>query len=186
MSLGLFDTPLPAAEKTPPRRRSRSPSQRNRARHVFSLDAAWMIRLQPLRALLADEQTAKSLHDLKAALRILGQHGADHGLRLAGEVDDLMLYSYLINPTHATHPLPDVVARFSGRALPPPGDELLPASANAIRSLAPCSKKMWKRSVRGRFIAISTCRWFRSCCVWKRPACALTAQFSPRWASGSR
>ncbi len=52
-----------------------------------------------------------------------------------------MLYSYLINPTHTTHPLPDVVARFSGRALPPPGDELLPASANAIRALAPVLKE---------------------------------------------
>ena len=36
-----------------------------------------MTRAEPLRALLADEQTAKSLHDLKAALRILGRHGAD-------------------------------------------------------------------------------------------------------------
>ena len=52
-----------------------------------------------------------------------------------------MLYSYLISPTHTTHPLPDVVARFSARALPPPGDELLPASANAIRALAPVLKE---------------------------------------------
>src|SRR6202021_2259412 len=100
---------------------------------VFPLDT------EPLRALLADKQAPKSLHDLKAALRILEHHDAD--LHLAGEVDDLMLYSYLINPTHTTHPLPDVVARFSGGALPASGDDLLPASANAIRSLAPVLKE---------------------------------------------
>jgi len=61
--------------------------------------------------------------------------------KLAGPVDDLMLYSYLINPTHTTHPLPDVVARFTGRALPPAGDELLPASSHAIRTLAPTLKE---------------------------------------------
>ena len=140
MSLGLFDGPQPQAEEktaAPQTLKVAVSAEAGRAL-VFSLDKALdNPAAEPLRAVLADEHTAKSLHDLKAALRILGRHGADHGLRLAGPVDDLMLYSYLINPTHTTHPLPDVVARFSGRALPPPGDELLPASANAIRSLAP-------------------------------------------------
>jgi DNA polymerase I len=144
MSLGLFDAPQPAAEETvaaPQTLKVAVSAEAGRAL-VFSLDKALdNPSAEPLRAVLADEQTAKSLHDLKAALRILGRHGTDHGLRLAGHVDDLMLYSYLINPTHTTHPLPDVVARFSGRALPPPGDELLPASANAIRSLAPLLKE---------------------------------------------
>ena len=134
--------------------------------------------------MFADEQTAKSLHDLKAALRILGRHGADHGLQLAGPVDDLMLYSYLINPTHTTHPLPDVVARFSGRALPPPGDELLPASANAIRGLAPLLKEDVESLGAGRYIATSTCRWFRFCCAWKKQVCASTVRFSLPWGSG--
>ncbi len=103
-------------------------------------------------------QIPKSLHDLKAALRILGRHGADHGLRLAGPVDDLMLYSYLINPTHTTHPLPDVVARFSGRALPPPAmscclHRQMPSAASRR-----CSKGTWSRSERGRYIATSICR----------------------------
>ena len=139
MSLGLFDGPqLPAEEKAAaPQTLKVAVSAEAGKALVFSLDKALdNPASEPLRAVLADEHTAKSLHDLKAALRILGRHGADHGLRLAGPVDDLMLYSYLINPTHTTHPLPDVVARFSGRALPPPGDELLPASANAIRGLA--------------------------------------------------
>jgi DNA polymerase-1 len=143
MSLGLFDTPQPAAEaKTAPQTLKVAVSAEAGRALVFSLDKALENpATEPLRAVLADEQTAKSLHDLKAALRILGRHGADHGLQLAGPVDDLMLYSYLINPTHTTHPLPDVVARFSGRALPPTGDELLPASANAIRGLAPLLKE---------------------------------------------
>ena len=139
MSLGLFDgPPTPAEEKAavPQTLKVAVSAEAGRAL-VFSLDKALdNPEAEPLRTVLADEHTAKSLHDLKAALRILGRHGADHGLRLAGPVDDLMLYSYLINPTHTTHPLPDVVARFTGRALPPPGDALLPASANAIRGLA--------------------------------------------------
>jgi DNA polymerase I len=144
MSLGLFDGPQQEAEEkaaAPQTLKVAVSAEAGRAL-VFSLDKALdNPAAEPLRGVLADEHTAKSLHDLKAALRILGRHGADHGLRLAGPVDDLMLYSYLINPTHTTHPLPDVVARFSGRALPPPGDELLPASANAIRSLAPLLKE---------------------------------------------
>ena len=143
MSLGLFDGPQPVAEETaaPPQTLKVAVSAEAGRALVFSLDKALdNPAAEPLRAALADAQTPKSLHDLKAALRILGRHGADHGLRLAGPVDDLMLYSYLINPTHTTHPLPDVVARFSGRALPPPGDELLPASANAIRALGPLLK----------------------------------------------
>jgi DNA polymerase I len=143
MSLGLFDGPQPAAEETAAALQTLKVAVSAEAGRalVFSLDKALdNPAAEPLRAALADEQIAKSLHDLKAALRILGRHGADHGLRLAGPVDDLMLYSYLINPTHTTHPLPDVVARFSGRALPPAGDELLPASANAIRVLGPLLK----------------------------------------------
>jgi DNA polymerase-1 len=133
MSLGLFDTPLPLEEKPLPEVLKVAVSAEPGKALVFPLDA------EPLRVLLNDKQTPKSLHDLKAALRILEHHDPD--LHLAGEVDDLMLYSYLINPTHTTHPLPDVVARFSGRALPPEGDELLPASANAIRTLAPTLKE---------------------------------------------
>jgi DNA polymerase-1 len=133
MSLGLFDTPLPLEEKPLPQVLNVAVSAEPGKALVFPLDA------EALRTLLNDKQAPKSLHDLKAALRILGHH--DPELHLAGEVDDLMLYSYLINPTHTTHPLPDVVARFSGRALPPSGDELAPASANAIRTLAPMLKE---------------------------------------------
>jgi DNA polymerase I len=142
MSLGLFDVPPPDAGQAPaPRTWKIAVSAEPGKALVFCLDAESSDNPKALQALLADEQTPKSLHDLKAALRILGPHGVGHDMRLAGPIDDLMLYSYLINPTHTTHPLPDVVARFSGGALPPPGDELLPASANAIRSLAPILKE---------------------------------------------
>jgi DNA polymerase I len=139
--LGLFDAPEQQAEPTPQTLKIAVSAEPGRVL-VFSLDPAvdsrapeWMC------SLLSDEQTPKSVHDLKAALRILDRHGASHGLRLAGPIDDVMLYSYLINPTHATHSLGDVAVRFTTRALPGPGDELLPASAHAIHTLAPLLKE---------------------------------------------
>ncbi len=84
MSLGLFDGPQPAAEEkaaAPQTLKVAVSAEAGRAL-VFSLDKALdNPSAEPLRAVLADEQTAKSLHDLKAALRILGRHGV--GPRLA-------------------------------------------------------------------------------------------------------
>ena len=143
MSLGLFDPPPPDAEVQPAARTWKiAVSAEPGKALVFCLSAEPVEdhATDALRSLLADETVPKSLHDLKAALRIFGPHGAGHSLRLAGPVDDIMLYSYLINPTHTTHPLPDVVARFSGRPLPLPGDALLPAAASAILDLAPVLK----------------------------------------------
>ncbi len=143
MSLGLFDAPAGGAEEPAARTLRIAVSAEPGRVLVFSLDAAAFDSpaTQPLLTLLADENTPKSLHDLKAALRILSPHGVSQGRTLAGQIDDLMLYSYLINPTHTTHRLSDVAARFSNRALPASGDELLPASADAIRSLAPVLKE---------------------------------------------
>ena len=109
---------------------------------IFCLDAAVCDGpfLDTLRSLLSEEHTSKSVHDLKAALRILSAHGVSHGLEIKGPVDDVMLYSYLINPTHTTHWLGDVAARFTSRTLPGAGDELLPESARAIQTLAPLLK----------------------------------------------
>jgi DNA polymerase-1 len=123
MSLGLFESE-PEAEVVPPKLKIAVSTEPGKAL-VFQ-------DLELLRELLASKETAKWVHDLKAALRVLGRHD----LSLDGPIDDLMLYSYLINPTHTTHPLVDVVARFSGKTLPAKGDEVLPASANAIRNLA--------------------------------------------------
>ncbi len=94
-----------------------------------------------LRGLLEDSGTSKSLHDLKAALRVFERIGerdrAERTIQLAGPIDDLMLYSYLINPTHTTHRLQDVVARFSSGPLEPPGERYLPEAAHSIHGLAP-------------------------------------------------
>jgi DNA polymerase-1 len=91
-----------------------------------------------IREALEDESLPKDLHDLKAVLRAL----APHGITLRGVRDDVMLLSYLVNPTHASHTLPDVTARFTQRALTPVvkgvvSPTLLPESANAIHRLAP-------------------------------------------------
>jgi DNA polymerase-1 len=93
-----------------------------------------------LREALEDPALPKHVHDLKAVLRAL----EPHSLTLAGVRDDVMLYSYLINPTHGSHILPDVTARFTNRALahasktPTPAEiaNLLPEAANAVHRLS--------------------------------------------------
>ncbi|HEV2280709.1 MAG TPA: DNA polymerase I [Acidobacteriaceae bacterium] len=80
-----------------------------------------------LRALLADAKVPKRVHDLKLALHVLGGLGVE----LRGHVDDIMLLSYALNPTHTTQTLADVAAR-SG--LTPP--KSLAEAAAAIQALA--------------------------------------------------
>jgi len=91
-----------------------------------------------IREALEDPTLPKDLHDLKAVLRAL----EPHGIKLAGVRDDVMLLSYLVNPTHGSHTLPDVTARFTQRALTPVvkavvSPTLLPEAANAIHRVAP-------------------------------------------------
>jgi DNA polymerase I len=94
-----------------------------------------------LRDALEDPTLPKHVHDLKAVLRAL----EPHAVTLAGVRDDVMLYSYLINPTHGSHTLADVTARFTNRALthvsktPSPEEvaNLLPEAANAVHRLSP-------------------------------------------------
>ncbi len=66
-----------------------------------------------VRAALEDEALPKLVHDLKAVLRAF----APHGVNLRGVATDVMLQSYLVNPTHGSHTLPDIAARFTNRAL---------------------------------------------------------------------
>jgi DNA polymerase I len=66
-----------------------------------------------LREALADTSLPKQVHDLKAVLRALEPHGAV----LAGAVTDVMLESYLLNPTHGSHTLIDIAARSTSVAL---------------------------------------------------------------------
>jgi DNA polymerase-1 len=88
---------------------------------------------EALRSLLEDASVPKRVHDLKGTLRTLQQQG----IRLAGANDDLMLYSYLVNPTHATHRLADVAARFTSRPLQEAGEAQLAEAAHVIRGLTP-------------------------------------------------
>jgi len=88
---------------------------------------------ETLRSLLEDASVPKRVHDLKGTLRTLQQQG----IQLAGAGDDLMLYSYLVNPTHATHRLADVAARFTSRPLQQTGEAQLAEAAHVIRGLTP-------------------------------------------------
>ncbi len=65
------------------------------------------------------------------------------GLHLEGVRDDVMLLSYLVNPTHGSHTLPDIAARTTSRALVhqltkdnPADPKRLPEAAAAIVRLA--------------------------------------------------
>ena len=81
-----------------------------------------------LRALLEDASIPKQTHDIKSAMHAL----AAQGVALAGCVDDSMLLSYALNPTHSSQTLADVAAR---HGQPQPGS--LAASAAIIRALVP-------------------------------------------------
>jgi DNA polymerase I len=85
-----------------------------------------------LRALLEDLAIPKRTHDLKLALHTL--HSV--GVTLCGSVDDTMLLSYALNPTHATQTLADVAARSNQ-----PAPNTLPAAAAAINALVPDLRK---------------------------------------------
>ena len=60
-----------------------------------------------LRALLEDATVPKRVHDWKLALHIL----TGLGVSTRGAVEDGMLLSYALNPTHSTQALADVAAR---------------------------------------------------------------------------
>ena len=96
-------------------------------------NTALLVDVESVRALLEDASVATQVHDLKGAMRELRARG----ITLAGAHDDLMLFSYLVNPTHSTHRLPDVAARFSNHPLQEQDEETLPEAAHAIHTLAP-------------------------------------------------
>ena len=92
-----------------------------------------------LLAALADPALTKQVHDLKAVLRAL----EPHNIVLSGHVVDVMLESYLLNPTHASHTLVDIAARSTSLALThqpskenPSDPKRLPEAAAAVARLA--------------------------------------------------
>jgi DNA polymerase-1 len=97
-------------------------------------EAAIALRLPltpELRALLEDAEVPKQTHDWKSALHLLSAQG----IALRGAVDDSMLLSYALNPTHATQSLADVAARHGQ-----PAPSTLAAGAAAIHALVPALK----------------------------------------------
>ena len=81
---------------------------------------------------LGDPDLPKDLHDLKAVLRAL----APHAVELKGVRDDVMLLSYLVNPTHGSHTLPDIAARTTSRALIHQPTKLNPVDPNRLPEAA--------------------------------------------------
>ncbi len=81
-----------------------------------------------LRVLLEDASVSKRVHDWKLALHVL--HGL--GVELRGAIDDTMLLSYALNPTHSTQSLPDIAARHGQ-----PQPTTLASAAAAIHALVP-------------------------------------------------
>ncbi len=94
-----------------------------------------------VRALLEDAAVPKQTHDWKSALHVLG----GLGVTLRGAVDDTMLLSYALNPTHATQTLADVAARH-GQAAP----TSLAAGAAAIHALVPALREEAAKTGVGR------------------------------------
>ncbi|AFL87787.1 DNA polymerase I [Terriglobus roseus DSM 18391] len=98
---------------------------------------------EPIRKALADPAIPKTVHDLKAVLRTCELAN----LPIANVRDDVMLYSYLVNPTHGSHKLSDVAARFNDRALTVvekkqiAPEHILPEAAAAVFQLKPILKK---------------------------------------------
>jgi DNA polymerase-1 len=84
-----------------------------------------------LRLLLEDAAVPKQTHDWKATLHLFSKHG----VTLRGAMDDTMLLSYALNPTHSTQALADVAARHSQSA-----PTTLAAGAASIRALVPALK----------------------------------------------
>lgn len=79
-----------------------------------------------LKQLFEDESVPKRVHDLKLALHVL----CGLNLDIKGRVDDAMLLSYALNPTHTTHTIADVAAR-QNQTVP----QSLPAAAAVTQTL---------------------------------------------------
>ena len=94
-----------------------------------------------LRTLLEDAAAPKRTHDWKSALHLL----TAQGIQLRGAVDDTMLLSYALNPTHATQSLADVAARHGQ-----PAPSTLAAGAAAIHALVPALRAEAEKAGVGR------------------------------------
>jgi DNA polymerase-1 len=66
-----------------------------------------------MQKILSNESIPKAVHDYKNALRLLRNSVPEpqSSSQLAGVRDDVMLFSYLLNPTYSSHTLPEVALR---------------------------------------------------------------------------
>jgi DNA polymerase-1 len=139
-NMSLFAAPTPSPSKSEP---TVTPTQDPACRlglavtDTFALEAS--LDAPGIKQALTDPTIPKDVHDLKAILRAL----APHNVALSGVRDDVMLLSYLVNPTHGSHTLPDIAARTTSRALihqitkeNPVDPKRLPEAAAAIVRLA--------------------------------------------------
>ncbi len=85
-----------------------------------------------LREALEDPTLPKQVHDLKAVLRAL----QPHNVTLAGPITDVMLQSYLLNPTHSSHTLVDIAARSTSLALTHQPSKANPADPKRLAEAA--------------------------------------------------
>jgi len=129
-TMSLLDL-VEAAEQTTPEK------QEFRIAVAVSADQALLLPMEAVKSLLEDASVPKCVHDLKGAMRVLERHGVS----LTNAPDDLMLYSYLINPTHASHRLSDVAARFSSRPLSETGDKQLTEAGHVVQTLTPVLRR---------------------------------------------
>ncbi len=81
-----------------------------------------------LRDLLQGDSVPKRVHDVKSAMHALHSHQVE----LRGSVDDTMLLSYALNPTHSTQSIADVAARHGHQ---PPTS--LASAAATVHALVP-------------------------------------------------
>ena len=75
------------------------------------LDSAGKM-LGVLRAWLADANRAKSVHDPKLTALLAADEGAENPAEISGVGHATMLYSFLLRPTSANHPLRDAAFRY--------------------------------------------------------------------------
>jgi DNA polymerase-1 len=132
-NMSLFSAPappIPASETTP------NPAQDPACRLGLAVSESFALQASldtpGITEALADPSLPKDVHDLKAILRAL----APHNLKLAGVRNDVMLLSYLVNPTHASHTLPDIAARTTSRALIHQATKLNPTDPNRLPEAA--------------------------------------------------
>ncbi len=139
-TMSLFGAPEPSTDEgtshldSESRSSDDTPDPACRLGLAASEDTAIEVSLDTpgIKEALTDPAVPKDLHDLKAVLRAL----APHSIELAGIRDDVMLLSYLVNPTHGSHTLPDIAARTTSRALIHQQTKLNPSDPNRLPEAA--------------------------------------------------